>query len=87
MLAICRSVLERPIGWDEEFADFWRTLDRHRTPGASLAVLGMDGHSASAAQRLQYGTQSGDPNAARSVARRGSGTSRRKILTRQRWPR
>ena len=42
-----------------------RTLDRHRAPGAALAGRGMAGLGARAAQRLQYGTQGGEPNASR----------------------
>ena len=47
-----------------------RTLDRHRAPSAALADRGMGGLGARATQRLQYGTQGSEPNAAAGSARR-----------------
>ena len=48
-----------------------RTLDHHSAPRAALAGRGMGGLGARTAQRLQYGTQGSEPNAAGSVSHRG----------------
>ena len=77
VLAICRYVFETPIGWDDGFAEAGGHSIVIARLARSLAGRGMAGLGARAAQRLQYGTQGSEPNAAKSVAHHG-GNCRRK---------
>ena len=77
VLAICRSVFERPIGWDDGFAEAGGHSIVIARLALDLAGWWLAGVGARAAHGLQYGTQGGGSRATSSGSRRG-GARRRK---------